>query len=66
MVIIETLNKIPLILAFILAIIGTIPFFMALKKPPQGAVKISLFSVVYIAGAAGMLSVISQMLLTGA
>lgn len=58
--IIDNLTKIPFVLALVISIVGMVPFFIALKKPPEGALKIGIFGLVYIAGALGAMSVALQ------
>lgn len=66
MLIIEVLNNIPFGVAMVLATIGIVPFVMSLKRPPQGVTQLSLYAVVYVTGAVGMMSLLSQFVLAAA
>lgn len=65
MMIIDLLKLIPPGIAALLALIGLVPFFMILKKPPQGIIKSSVYVLVYIVGGIGFMSFVIQTLLTG-
>jgi hypothetical protein len=62
-IVFEILQSIPAAVAFILALAGLVPFFMALKKPPKGFVQTSVYGAVYVVGAIGTMSLMTSILL---
>ncbi|WP_139339080.1 hypothetical protein [Marinobacter lutaoensis] len=58
---ISYLTAIPAAIGFILALIGVIPFVMALKNPPSNTRQAAFYCSVYVAGAVGMMSFLAHL-----